>query len=174
LEGNPPKPGNPYCGPTKDQPTNRPINLLTAEELKYSRNRAWGHHCLTNNLLEVWQNLAPFDGRPIGTAVEALFWRETSQSPGTLIVDQPTTNQPTDHPTDGLTAEESKFTRNRVQRSCRPTNNLLEVWQNLPPFGGRLIGAAVEALFWRETSQSPGTLIVDQPMTDLPTEQPTN
>jgi hypothetical protein len=25
------------------------------------------------------------------------FWRETSQSPGTLIVDQPTNDQPTDH-----------------------------------------------------------------------------
>jgi hypothetical protein len=92
LEENLPKPGNPYCGLTNNQPTDRPINRLTAEELKYSRNRAGRHHCPTNNLLEVWQNLAPLCGRPIGAAVEALFWRETSQSPGTFIVDQPTIN----------------------------------------------------------------------------------
>jgi hypothetical protein len=50
LEGNLPKPGSPYCGPTDDQ-------QLTAEELKYSRNKARRSRCPTNNLLEVWQNL---------------------------------------------------------------------------------------------------------------------
>jgi hypothetical protein len=54
---------------TNDQPT----NWLTAEELKYSRHREWRCQCPTNNLLGVWQNLAPFGGRPINAAVEALF-----------------------------------------------------------------------------------------------------
>jgi hypothetical protein len=70
FKGNLPKPGNPYCGPT-NQPTNN--QQLTAEELKYSRNRARQCQCPTNNLLKVWQNLAPFSGRLIGTAVEALL-----------------------------------------------------------------------------------------------------
>jgi hypothetical protein len=69
----------------------------------------------------------PFGGVP-PKAQEPLFW--TNQ--------RPTTNQ--------LTAEESKYSRTRAQRCGRPTNNLLEVWQNLSPFGGRPIGAAVEAL----------------------------
>jgi hypothetical protein len=45
---------------------------LAAEELKLSRNRAWWHQRPTNNMFEVWQNMAPFSGRPIGGAVEAL------------------------------------------------------------------------------------------------------
>jgi hypothetical protein len=48
--------------------TDRPV----AEELKYSRNRALRHPCATKNLLEVWQNLAIFYGRPIGGAIETL------------------------------------------------------------------------------------------------------
>jgi hypothetical protein len=45
----------------------------TAEELNYISNRAWRHPCFTNNLLEVWQNLAIFGGRQIGTTIEALL-----------------------------------------------------------------------------------------------------
>jgi hypothetical protein len=65
-------------------------------------------------------------------------WRETSQSLGTLIVDQPTNLRPI--------AEELKFSRDRARRRQCPTNNLLEVWQNSAIFSGRLIGGAVEAL----------------------------
>jgi hypothetical protein len=46
---------------------------LTAEELNYSGDRARWHQHPTNNLLEVWQNLALFGGRPIGGIVEALL-----------------------------------------------------------------------------------------------------
>jgi hypothetical protein len=63
LEGNLPKPGNPHCEPTNQQPT-------TTEELKYSSDRARQHRRPTNNLMEVWQNLAPFGGRPFGGAIE--------------------------------------------------------------------------------------------------------
>jgi hypothetical protein len=81
LEGNLPKPGNPYpfggkkpgnpyCGPTNQQPT---TNRLTAEELKYSHNRALRRQRLTTNLLEVWQNSAPFGGRLISATIEALL-----------------------------------------------------------------------------------------------------
>jgi hypothetical protein len=52
---------------------------LTAEELKYSHNRARWHQRPTNNLLEVLQNLAPFGGRPIGTTVEALLTKVLNQ-----------------------------------------------------------------------------------------------
>ncbi len=74
LEGNLPKPGNPYCGPT-NQPTNnqQTTNRLTAEELKYSRIMARWLWCPINNLLEVGQNLAPFGGKLIGPTVEALL-----------------------------------------------------------------------------------------------------
>jgi hypothetical protein len=59
---------------TNKQPTNnqQTTNQLTAEELKYSRNRARRHRHPTNNLLKVWQNLAPCGGRPISAVVEAL------------------------------------------------------------------------------------------------------
>jgi hypothetical protein len=72
------------------------------------------------------------------------FWRETSQSPGTLIVDRPT-NQ--------LLAEELKYSRDRAWRHQRPTNNLLEVWQNLAIFGSRPIGGTVEALLTKVVNQ---------------------
>jgi hypothetical protein len=49
-------------------------------------------------------------------------------------------------PTNQLTSEELKYSRNRARRHWGPTNNLLGVWQNLGIFGGRPIGAAVEAL----------------------------
>ncbi len=53
----------------------------------------------------------------------------------------------TDRPTnDRLTAEEFKYSHHSARRRRHPTNNLLEVWQNSAIFGGRLIGAAVEAL----------------------------
>ncbi len=45
LEGNLLKPGNPYCGPTTDQPT--------VEQLKYSCNRAQRCRRPTNNMFEV-------------------------------------------------------------------------------------------------------------------------
>jgi hypothetical protein len=46
------------------------------------------------------------------------FSRETSQSPGTLIVDQPTDQQMTNKQptTNQLTAEELKYSRNRPRR----------------------------------------------------------
>jgi hypothetical protein len=68
-------------------------------------------------------------------------------------------NQPTDQPTDQLVAEELKYSRNRAWRRQRPSNNLLEVWQNLAIFGGRPIGAAVEALL---------TIIVNRQSSLLP------
>jgi hypothetical protein len=64
------KPGKLYFGPT-NQPTKD--KQLTTEELKYSRNRARGHRHPTNNLLEVWQNLAPFGVTPISIAIEVLL-----------------------------------------------------------------------------------------------------
>jgi hypothetical protein len=58
---------------------------VTAEELKYSRNRARWHQRPTNNLSGVWQNSAPFGGGAIGTAAEALLTkvvnRQLSVSP---------------------------------------------------------------------------------------------
>jgi hypothetical protein len=71
------------------------------------------------------------------------LWRETSQSPGTLIVDQPTNQQSKN---DRRTADELKYSRHSARRCQCPTNNLLEVWQNLAIFGGRPISGAVEVL----------------------------
>jgi hypothetical protein len=79
MEGNLPKPGNPYCGLTNQRPTDRPTDQPLAEELKYSRNRAQQYQCPTNNLLEVWQNLAVFSGRLIGGTVEALLTKVLNQ-----------------------------------------------------------------------------------------------
>jgi hypothetical protein len=62
--------------PTNKQPT---TNRLTAEELQYSGDTARQHQRPTNNLLEVWQNSAPFSGRPIGIAVEALLTKVINQ-----------------------------------------------------------------------------------------------
>ncbi len=72
---------------TDQQTTDR----LTAEELKYSHNRARRRQRPTNNLLEVWQNSAPFSGRPIGAAVEALLtivvnWRSVLSPIGFVFV----------------------------------------------------------------------------------------
>ncbi len=59
---------------TDDQrPTTNDQRPATAEELKYSRYMARRRWCPTNNMFKVWQNLAPFGGRPIGSAVEALL-----------------------------------------------------------------------------------------------------
>jgi hypothetical protein len=57
----------------------------TAEELKYSCNRARQRQRPTNNLLKVWQNLAIFGGRPIGAAVETLL---------TIVVNQQSSVSP--------------------------------------------------------------------------------
>ncbi len=65
FKGNILTPGNPYCGPTNQQ--------LVAEEYKYSWDRAWRRRCPTNNMIEVWQILVPFSGRPIGSTIEALL-----------------------------------------------------------------------------------------------------
>jgi hypothetical protein len=46
---------------------------MTAEELNYSRDWAWRHQRPTNNMWEVWQNLAIFGGRPTSAAVETLL-----------------------------------------------------------------------------------------------------
>jgi hypothetical protein len=70
--------------------------------------------------------------------VDLSFWRETSQSPGTFIVDQPTNDRPL--------AEELKYSCTRAWQHQHPTNNLLEVWKNVAIFGGRWIGGAVEVL----------------------------
>jgi hypothetical protein len=89
------------------------------------------------------------------------FYSETSQSLGTLIMDQPMTNdqQPTTNnqqPTTNdqqPTAEELKYSCHRARRHQCPTNNLLEVWQNSAPFGGRPIGTTVEALLTKVLNQ---------------------
>jgi hypothetical protein len=52
---------------------NQPTDQLTAEESKYSHNRAQQRQHPTNNMFEVRQNLAIFGGRPIGIAIEALL-----------------------------------------------------------------------------------------------------
>ncbi len=40
----------------------------------------------TNNLLEVWQNLAPFGSRPIGGAVEALLTQVVNWQSSVLLI----------------------------------------------------------------------------------------
>ncbi len=57
---------------------------LTAEEIDYSGNRAWQHQHPTNNLLEVWQNLAPFGGRPIGGDIEVLLTKVINRQSSVL------------------------------------------------------------------------------------------
>ncbi len=52
--------------------------------------------------------------------------------------DQPTTNQ--------LTTEELKYSGDRAPGHQPATNNVLKVWQNLDPFGGRPMGGTVEAM----------------------------
>jgi hypothetical protein len=49
------------------------VNQPDVDKLKYSCNRAWRRQRPTNNMFEMWQNSAPFGGRPIGGAVEALL-----------------------------------------------------------------------------------------------------
>jgi hypothetical protein len=71
LGGKPPKAREPLLW-TDDQQTTK-TDRLTAEELKYSHNKARQRRCPSNDLLEVWQSSAPFGGRPIGTALEALL-----------------------------------------------------------------------------------------------------
>jgi hypothetical protein len=63
---------------TNQRPTNRPTKQLTAEELKYSRNRARRRQHPSKNLLEVWQNLTTFGDRQIGSAVEALLTKNVN------------------------------------------------------------------------------------------------
>ncbi len=69
--GNLPKLGNPYCGLTNNQRTM--TNQLTTEEFKFGNNRTRRCWHLTNKMMEVWQNLAPFSSRPIGATVEELL-----------------------------------------------------------------------------------------------------
>jgi hypothetical protein len=73
-------------------------------------------------------------------------------------VDQPTDQQPTANDQRPLT-EEFQYSRHSAQQHQRPTNNMLELWQNLAPFGDRPIGGAVEALLTnvvnRQSSVSP-------------------
>jgi hypothetical protein len=59
--------------------SHREVVLTTAEEIKYSCNRAWQRSRPTKNLFEVWKNSAIFDGRPIGGAVEALLTKFVNQ-----------------------------------------------------------------------------------------------
>jgi hypothetical protein len=60
-----------------DRPTNN--QRSTIEDLKYNRYKArWRQHT-TNNKFELWQNLALFGGRPIGSAVEALLTKVVNQ-----------------------------------------------------------------------------------------------
>ncbi len=129
--------------------------------------------CLSSSprLLEFWGGLvgkSALTGFILRPALQQITlypcWRESSYSPGTLIVDQPTTNQlTTKQPTtdDQLpttndqwpmtndqqpTAEELKYSRNRARRGQCPTNNMLEVWQNLASFSGRPISGVVVTL----------------------------
>jgi hypothetical protein len=55
-----------------DQPTTND-QRPTAEELKYSHDRACWHQRPTNDMFKVWQKLAPFGSSPIGSVVEALL-----------------------------------------------------------------------------------------------------
>jgi hypothetical protein len=69
---------------TTNRPTNRltdqpPANRPTTEELNYSGDRAWRCLRTTNNLLEVWKNLAIFGSRPIWAAIEALLTKVSNQ-----------------------------------------------------------------------------------------------
>jgi hypothetical protein len=66
----------------------------------------------------------------------------------------------TDRLTNQLLAEELKYSHDRAQRRQRPTNNMLEVWQNLAIFGGRPIGAAVEVLLTKVGNQRSSVLLI--------------
>jgi hypothetical protein len=68
-------------------------------------------------------------------------------------VDQPTNDRPTDQSTNQPLAKELKYSRNTARRHQRPTNNLLEVWQNSAIFSGRPIGGAIEALLTKVVNQ---------------------
>ncbi len=74
--GKPPKAWQPLLWSVDHWPTN---DQLATEELKYSHDRAWWHLPPTNNMFKVWQNLAPFGGRPICSAVEALLTKVVNQ-----------------------------------------------------------------------------------------------
>jgi hypothetical protein len=79
LEGNLLKPGNPYCGLSADQ-------RLAAEELKYILDGARQRQRPTNNMFGVWQNLAPFGGRPIGGTIEVLLTKVNNQQYCRLLI----------------------------------------------------------------------------------------
>jgi hypothetical protein len=76
------------------------------------------------------------------------FWREPPKAQQPLF---PTGDRPV--------AEELKYSRNRARRRQRPSNDLLQVWQNSAIFGGRPIGAVIETLLMiivnQQSSQSP-------------------
>jgi hypothetical protein len=50
--------------------------------------------------------------------------------------------------------------RDRARQHQRPTNNLLEVWQNLAIFGGRSIGGIVEALLTKVVNRQSSVLLI--------------
>jgi hypothetical protein len=82
---------NPFGGkPSKAREplfwTNQPANQLLAEKLKYSHNRAQQRQRFTNNIIKVWQNLAPFGGSPLGSAVELLLTKVLNWQPLTLLI----------------------------------------------------------------------------------------
>ncbi len=98
------------------------------------------------NPLHIW--LCDVNEMTMKLILYLFFWRETFQSPETLIVDRPTNNQrpttndqrpttnnqrPTTNDQQPKTAEEFTYNGNRAWRHPCPTNNLLEVWQNLAP-----------------------------------------
>jgi hypothetical protein len=80
--GKPPKAGNLYCDCGLSTNNQQP----SAEELNYSHKRAQRHQHPTNNMLEVWQNLAPFFGRPICSTVEVLLTKVINQQLSVLPI----------------------------------------------------------------------------------------
>jgi hypothetical protein len=87
FRGKPPKAWEPSLWPVdQQQRTETKDQQLTAEELKYSSNRAWHHPHPTNKMLEVWQNSAIFGGRPISSAVEVLLTKVVSQESSVLPI----------------------------------------------------------------------------------------
>ncbi len=77
--GKPPKAQQPLLWTTTDQ-------RLPAEELKYSYDRAPWHQRPTNSMLEVWQDLASFSGRPIGSTIEVLLAKVVNQRSSVLLI----------------------------------------------------------------------------------------
>jgi hypothetical protein len=62
--------------------------------------------------------------------------------------------------TDRPLTEELKCSRNRAQRHQRPTNNMLEVWQNSASFSGRPICGAIEALLTKIVNRQMSVVLI--------------